>query len=266
MSSRLSLEAKKLRVAEIIRSSPTGASSALSSLDLTIELREQNRPCDSCGRRFKPKTKPLARFCCQRCSTRFWMRFPEHRKKIFTVDRNAKCGAARKAFLNSGSPEAQRQIECIRRLTPSVSPIVQRKISAALKSKRHKPPIQGGNGKATPIPQSRLHTVLGPEWELEHVVRTKIKEPGVPYCYKIDIANPTKMIAIEVDGPSHSSLRAQDKDRRKTQILTSFGWKVLRFSNSQILDWIDAGMPMESFISTTFKQLSIPLLPLHPAF
>lgn len=54
---------------------------------------------------------------------------------------------------------------------------------------------------------------------------------GLPKCIYVDIANPTKKLALEVDGGSHGLLKTQEADRRKEAFLCGQGWRVLRFSN-----------------------------------
>ncbi|MBH8597295.1 MULTISPECIES: endonuclease domain-containing protein [unclassified Thermoactinomyces] len=60
--------------------------------------------------------------------------------------------------------------------------------------------------------------------------------------YFIDIAIPKYRIAIETDGHDyHSSYQQRAHDRRKDQFLESRGWKVLRFTGSQVngrLRWV----------------------------
>lgn len=57
----------------------------------------------------------------------------------------------------------------------------------------------------------------------------------MPLHYKIDIANPVKKIAVEVDGGSHSATRVREADERKDAFLTSHGWRVFRFSNREVM-------------------------------
>lgn len=44
------------------------------------------------------------------------------------------------------------------------------------------------------------------------------RQPGVPSHYKIDIANPEKMIAIQMDGRSQNSWLARERDAHKDAI------------------------------------------------
>ena len=72
--------------------------------------------------------------------------------------------------------------------------------------------VRGGNGKGYTVPQITLKEQLedyGPQ--MEYVVPTKVKRGnGYPTCYKIDIALPDYMVAIEVDGESHNTIERQN--------------------------------------------------------
>lgn len=50
----------------------------------------------------------------------------------------------------------------------------------------------------------------------------------------MDLAHPASMVAIEIDGGSHLSVKQKNRDRKKVEMLTTLGWLVLRFWNSQI--------------------------------
>lgn len=255
--SRLSLERLQSRAAEIIRSLPSGDSSALRSLDLATDLLKQARPCDFCAQMFVPKRTPLARFCSSLCSMQWLKERPDYKALTFTPEHARKSGEGRKRWLTSGHQDALEEINRLRNLRPSTREDVQEKISAALRAIKHRPLLHGGNGRGPTKPQLLLHLTLGPDWIMEFIVPTKIRLPKWPAAYKIDLAHPGLKIAIEVDGPSHHAKRTQESDRRKEEFLRSDGWTVLRFWNQQILDWITSGMPTESSISTTFKQHGI---------
>ena len=112
--------------------------------------------------------------------------------------------------------------------------------------------IQGGNGKPTPVPQAKLWKALRVRGAvLEHVVSTKSfrnKKNKLAKHYKIDIALPKQMVAIEVDGPSHQSLERQAQDRKKENFLDMIGWTVLRFSNEEVM--ADTKKCVETVMST----------------
>lgn len=101
----------------------------------------------------------------------------------------------------------------------------------------HKPKFQGGNGKPTPVAQSLLAKRLG--WPVEWIVSTGTRGCGIPTHYKIDIAHPSKKIAVEVDGFSHCALIRRQQDARKEKFLKNRGWKFLRFSNRYVIENLD---------------------------
>lgn len=53
--------------------------------------------------------------------------------------------------------------------------------------------------------------------------------------YRIDLAFPHQLIAIECDGKAyHSTPKQKAQDKRKDRFLQESGWTVLRFSGSKI--------------------------------
>ena len=52
----------------------------------------------------------------------------------------------------------------------------------------------------------------------------------------IDFYCPKLKLVIEIDGDSHYNENAQDYDKERTQILQSYGLKVIRFQNDEVLD------------------------------
>jgi len=113
------------------------------------------------------------------------------------------------------------------------------KMSKTLKRINHKPYIQGGNGRGATIPQINLYNELikiDDSFVMECIEKTgelreKYKSPN---HYKIDIASRELKIAVEVDGRNHLSKKVKECDKRKTMLLEEKGWRVLRFTNSQI--------------------------------
>ena len=96
---------------------------------------------------------------------------------------------------------------------------------------------RGGNGTGMSKCEALVASTLPKEFVYNHAVPTKIpKGRGYPTCYKIDFAHPTKKVALEVDGSSHSTLERQGQDRKKQVLLEQLGWKVLRISNSTVLN------------------------------
>lgn len=131
---------------------------------------------------------------------------------------------------------------------------VRAKVSARLKELGHQPPVRGGNGRGATVWQQALLDALSlthPDWKLELVVPTGSKSAGSPRCYKIDVGNETLMLAIEVDGKSHNSVKAREVDARKTEFLAGRGWSVLRFTNRQVM--ADLAACVQTVTSTTLR-------------
>jgi Protein of unknown function (DUF559) len=122
---------------------------------------------------------------------------------------------------------------------PMASAETRAKMSETLKRIGHAPTVRGGNGKGLTTPQAALLSALAAYDPIaEHTVRTGFYRGvgGMPSHYKIDIALPGKMIAIEIDGGSHGTLERIKQDAKKDAFLVSAGWRVLRFTNRQILE------------------------------
>lgn len=135
---------------------------------------------------------------------------------------------------------------------PMHRPETRAKVQAALKAMGHRPVVRGGNGQGPSEPQRLLAALLG--WPMEVVVRTGAKRgDGWPFHYKLDIANPAAMVAVEVDGGSHQSIDRQSQDRRKEAFLVGRGWTVLRFSNRAVM--ADTAGCARTVLSTTSKLL-----------
>jgi hypothetical protein len=119
-------------------------------------------------------------------------------------------------------------------------------------------PKQGGNGRDLPLPVLYLLHALGPDWRHEYAVSLGKRKPGFPTHYKLDIAHPVRMIAIEVDGQSHNGKRRL-LDKKKDTMMVSLGWRVLRFSNKEILNWMRIGMPKDVSMAMILKRHGIRL-------
>ncbi len=53
--------------------------------------------------------------------------------------------------------------------------------------------------------------------------------------YIVDFYCPTKRLAIEVDGDTHATESAQQRDRFRDEYMNSLAIRVLRFSNEQVM-------------------------------
>ena len=134
---------------------------------------------------------------------------------------------------------------------PMKRPEIREKVSSTLKRLGHKPPIHGGNGRGLTMPQQSLLLALGSGWIPE--LAAPVTDSKCPHAHwLIDIANPDHMIAIEVDGTSHQSIAVRERDRRKTEQLTQQGWTVLRFTNAEVMERLEA--VVQTVLSTTSKS------------
>jgi hypothetical protein len=139
----------------------------------------------------------------------------------------------------------------MRKNNPMRDPITRERQRTSLRAMGWKPTVRGGNGRSLPVPQRMLAQALG--WNTEVVVATGSKVlGGLSTHYKIDIANTTLKIAIEVDGPSHNSPSARKRDQKKTDFLIGQGWIVLRFSNQEVMEHLED--VVQTVLSTTTKS------------
>ena len=94
-------------------------------------------------------------------------------------------------------------------------------------------PMRSGNGKTHAL-QAEFAKFLPADWMAEYAVTTTQAQRAehAPNAYKIDFANPGKMIGIELDGASHRATERRGQDIRKSQHLAQSGWKIFRLSNS----------------------------------
>ena len=64
------------------------------------------------------------------------------------------------------------------------------------------------------------------------------QHPVPPYV--LDFAERRLKLAIEIDGPSHFADGAAEKDAARTAYLESKGWTVIRFTNADVVEDINA--------------------------
>jgi len=106
------------------------------------------------------------------------------------------------------------------------------KMAATLKEIHHAPRVRGGNGAPMPEPHRRMAEMLG--WPVE--VSIAPGDGQRPYHYKADIAHPSMMVVVEIDGGSHYSLARRESDRRRDARLAGIGWLTFRFSNRDAME------------------------------
>ena len=139
---------------------------------------------------------------------------------------------------------------------PMRDPKAREKSSETLRAMGWKPPVQGGNGRPTPVAQKLLADALG--WPMEVVVPTRVSRRtlGLPKHYKLDIADEATRTWIEVDGPSHNSAKVRAADLRKKVFLEACGWTLLRFSNQAVMDGLAECVQMVLSITSRSKALT----------
>jgi hypothetical protein len=125
--------------------------------------------------------------------------------------------------------------------------------------------VRGGNGRGLTLAQGVLLETLGDGWIAEYVVKTGMRhDSGYPTSYKVDIANPERMIAVEVDGETHRNPKQKQRDQKKQALLETLGWTVLRFSNreciqtpQQCVQTINADCPLDAVVLSV-EPVSLP--------
>jgi hypothetical protein len=171
--------------------------------------RSASKQCAFCGTTFRPRHKVLANGRIQVIKEGLWLR------------------------------QRYCSISCSKRQNnPMADPICRARMRATLIQAGHRPLVLGGNGRPLPAPQRALLNALGPSWSAEFIVPTKMPRGcGWPTHYKLDLADPVRRLAIEIDGHCHAGPRRRQQDRRKTAFLAQRGWCVLRISNARAL-WL----------------------------
>jgi very-short-patch-repair endonuclease len=115
---------------------------------------------------------------------------------------------------------------------PMANPELRKRMSILLAGRTFL--ARGGNGKLTPQQEVVARALNLP---MEYVILTgpvKKHFKSLPNCYKVDIADPVRRLAIEIDGRTHNTKKWKFLDKRKTEVLNALGWSVLRFSNQRV--------------------------------
>ena len=207
---------------------------------------------------------------CVECGKKIkWENLTRSQKSTFKKTGRAycspECRSARQSRISSetmAKTNRKYASERMRNKNPMQNPETREKMVATLHEIGHKPSAQGGNGRGLTDPQKILLKALdGLDAWPEFVVKTnqpKYNPYHLPSHYKIDIAIPRCRLAIEVDGGSHCSMAAKEKDAKKTAFLQSKGCSVLRFTNAQILqDEKNCAQAVMSTISKLMETTTI---------
>lgn len=191
------------------------------------------RTCEWCGQTFtkQGKAKAPPRFCDRSCSAKWRMSRPEFVASLDTPKRRQASSENMRRARQRPDVQAKLAAHLAGPGNPLRDPAVRAKAAASLRERGYQM-LNGGNGQLT-VPQKLLAARLG--WATEVPIATGRKAP-YPHAYKVDLAEPSLMIAVEVDGESHKSPKARAADTRQDELLRSLGWTVLRFWNRDVLE------------------------------
>jgi very-short-patch-repair endonuclease/predicted nucleic acid-binding Zn ribbon protein len=188
--------------------------------------------CEHCQTIFHPKDREH-RYCSKSCSALARWRDPVFRSRVTALLQRPRTAKQHRWTM--------RHVRQINR-----DPAIHEK-SAAARRGRPFPVRRYRRGELT-HPQQLLKMATG--WSTEYTIRTG--NSLWPFA-TVDLAHPQLKIAIECDGQSHHGRHKRKLDRRKTRILRSIGWTVLRFWNNDILSSPDRVLAR---IHTTVTALS----------
>jgi hypothetical protein len=178
------------------------------------------------------------RFCDRSCSAKWRMSRPGYAKSLATPKLRETSRANMKKLLERPDVQAKLAAYLSGPSNPVRDPANRIKAQTVLRERGYSM-LNGGNGRGLTAAQSLLQQRLG--WAAEFAVPTKQpRGSGYPTAYKLDLADPVLRIGIELDGHSHCSARAKEKDAKKTALLESLGWTVLRFQNSEVIANLDS--------------------------
>jgi hypothetical protein len=195
--------------------------------------------CLQCGKEFTfrssgKRNNDKRRFCGNLCAAKWRMAQPERveRAKEYLPRMWAASRAANKGRPN---PVASARMKAN---NPTANPEWRKRMSKLMSGRTFL--ARGGNGTLTPQ-QEAVANALG--LPMEYAIPTqavKHRFKSLPNCYKVDIADPARRLAIEIDGATHNTKKWRFLDKRKTEVLNALGWSVLRFSNQRVDSDLDS--------------------------
>lgn len=149
--------------------------------------------------------------------------------------RESSCGKECRNALRSRTMSHTNTVYASARMTernPMSNPESLKKMQRSLKGRTLS--VRGGNGTGLTSSEQVLSDATG---MLPHIVPTHLgRYSEYPTHYKLDLADPERMLAVEIDGRSHGALERQAQDRKKEAFLKDLGWTILRFTNEQVLE------------------------------
>jgi len=197
------------------------------------QCAEQPRPCEFCGETLVLlKNNFTQRFCNQSCASKWKQRQPEFRAKFYTEARAKKISTAKLKWHQDHPEFADTLSSQLKRRNWMIGT----RITPVPKADPFAKGSRGGNGRGPTEAEKILAGLLKDESPINNfVIRTGMGHCGYPTHYKADIAIPRLRLVVEADGTSHYNSKARERDFRKDNLLAALGWKVVRFSNRQIL-------------------------------
>src|SRR3990172_4540647 len=174
------------------------------------------------------KNNDRRRFCGTSCAAKWRMAQPE-RKELAKEYLPRMWAAAQAAHRGKPDPTTSARMKAN---NPNQTAEWKRRMSAIMSGRTFL--ARGGNGTLTPQ-QETVAKALG--LPMEYAIPTRpVKDrfKSLPSCYKVDIADPSRRLAIEIDGRTHNTKKWKFLDKRKTEVLNALGWSVLRFSNQRV--------------------------------
>lgn len=193
--------------------------------------------CPNCGKEKEDRLK----FCGRSCALKWRIKNGYSPYLTMTAETRAR---VKRLFIAGGVRFRQENPDFRRKEMTENNPMfkakTRQKLRTTLKRIGHKPPIQGGNGRGPTEPERKILTAFpNAKWNYAVSSGAGARTRGEASCYKIDIAWPTQMVALEVDGSSHNLRSRQEQDRKKERILKSKGWSVFRISNKTLRKAVD---------------------------
>jgi hypothetical protein len=123
---------------------------------------------------------------------------------------------------------------------PSQRPEVAAKIRASrIRNNSYTNNFKYGNGIMSPEEQIAYEYLKKYDFIYNYAIPTKpvrkmYPDRRYPFCYKPDFVNLEHHLCIEIDGNNHTKPYQIELDRKKDGCLGLLGYRVIRFSNSQV--------------------------------
>lgn len=183
--------------------------------------------CEFCQKPFiKTRPEKPQRFCGMSCKGKWILAQPKYRKRLYTEKRSRRLSAFMRQWHKEHPEHADKQSVRMRLHNPRAGkkPTVVRRIA-----------VERRNNWASPTPAEamllRILEAHAPQWNVAFPTRSSTP----PFLYTADVCLPNIRLVIEADGTTHGTTKARERDARKTAFLEGLGWKVVRFSNREIL-------------------------------